>query len=105
MKLTPGQKIELVRKLNEARVIAESLLQLTRQNEPTSGLVDMYARTVEAIDRRVLAIQDSPSLESAPVGSLPSQLGLYRGVSEWCEDDKLLDKIAEIEDYFVAIQQ
>lgn len=105
MKLTSEHKNELVRKLNEARVIADTLLQSTRQNEPTSGLVDMYTKTVEAIDRRILAIQDSSSLELVPKGGVPSQLGLYRGVSEWCEDDKLLDKVAEIEDYFVAAQQ
>ena len=105
MKLTQEQKNELVTKLFEAKAIAEALLLSIRQVEPTSGLVDMYMKTAEAIDRRVLAIQNPDSLVSAPMNSPPSLLGLYRGVSEWCEEDELLDKIVEIEDFFVAIQK
>ena len=105
MKLTSEQRIELVRKLNEAKVIAESLLLSACRNEPTSGMVDMYKKTIEAIDRRIAAVEDLLSFVSGPKNGSPSQLGLYRGVSEWCEDDSLLDKVAEIEDYFTATQK
>jgi hypothetical protein len=63
-------------------------------------MATLYSSTVDAIDRRVAAI-GSGSLRSP--GTAPgAALGLYRGISEWCDDDVLLTRVADAEDFYLS---
>jgi hypothetical protein len=78
--------------------VAVSHAQTLKANGMSESKVDAVIDALESFG----SLASSGKLPRASTGEVPegTGLGLLRGISEWTEDDDLLDSVFEIEEYY-----
>jgi hypothetical protein len=76
-----------------------------RQRAKAAGAEVWPIASYDTLVRNLKVLRDTASQDKLPRQSRGETgpgagLGISRAVGEWCEDDELLDKVRNVEDYF-----
>lgn len=93
---------QLLEKLSIVRNMARELMISAVESEGDKWRVPFYQKLIDGVDRRAEVLGKGGLV--FPNAGNSASIGLYKGVSEWCEDDQLMAAVADVESYYLELQ-
>lgn len=92
----------LLKKLSVVRSVAQELMAAAEETEADKWRLPFYRRLIDGVDRRAELFGAQGIGIPHSVGG--ASIGLYQGISEWCEDDGLIAAVTDVEDFYLKLQ-